>query len=57
MDSGTGGFWALILGLMFTLFGDFGFCYGLVKVTEKVVRRFQAGRPTPAAVPPLRRAA
>jgi hypothetical protein len=57
MDSGAGGFWALILGLMFTLFGGFGFCYGFVVLGEKLVQRFQARRLAPATVPPMRRAA
>jgi hypothetical protein len=51
------GFWALILGLMATIFGGFALCYGLVMLGEKVVQRFQAKRLMPVAVPPMRRAA
>ena len=51
------GFWALILGLMATLFGGFAFCYGLVKLGEKVVERFHARPLVPVSVPPIRRAA
>jgi hypothetical protein len=54
MDSG---FWSLILGLMFTIFGGFAFCYGLIMLGEKVVQRFHARRLAPLAVPPMRRAA
>jgi hypothetical protein len=42
MDLGAGNFWALVLGLMLTLFGGMAFCYGLVRLTEKLVQRFQA---------------
>ena len=51
------GFWALILGLMATIFGGFAFCYGLVMLGEKIVQRFQAKRLVQVDVPPLRRAA
>ena len=51
------GFWALILGLMATIFGGFAFCYGLVMLGEKVVRSFQAKRLVTVPVPPMRRAA
>ncbi len=51
------GFWALILGLMATIFGGFAFCYGLVMLGEKVVQSFQAKRLVPAPAPPVRRAA
>jgi hypothetical protein len=54
MDSG---FWNLVLGLMVTLFGGFAFCYGLVKLAEKVAGRLQARPLAPVSVPPLRRAA
>ena len=56
-DSGTGGFYALILGLMATLFGGMAFCYGLVKLAEKVVHAFQARHAVRVAVPPIRHAA
>ena len=56
-DSGAGNFWALVLGLMFTLFGGFAFCYGLVRLAEKVVQRFRAKRLVPVSVPHIRRAA
>ena len=51
------GFWALILGLMATMFGGFALCYGLVTLGEKVVERFQARRLLPVEVPPIRHAA
>ena len=50
-------FWALILGLMFTLFGGFAVCYAFVKLLEKVVEHFSAKHVVPASVPPVRRAA
>jgi len=56
-DSGTGSFYALVFGLMATLFGGMAFCYGLVKLTEKVVHSFAARHPAPAAVPRIRHAA
>ena len=46
------GFWALILGLLFTLFGGFAFCYGLIMLGEKLVQRLQARRLAPVSVPP-----
>jgi hypothetical protein len=51
------GFWALILGLMATIFGGMAICYGLVMLGEKVVHRFQAKSLAPGEAPPLRRAA
>ena len=51
------GFWALILGLLFTLFGGFAFCYGLIMLGEKLVQRLQARRLAPVSVPPSERAA
>ena len=57
MDLGAGNFWALVLGLMLTIFGGFAICYGLVKLTEKVVHGFQARHLVPVSVPPIRRAA
>jgi hypothetical protein len=51
------GFWALILGLMATMFGGFALCYGLVMLGEKVVERFQGGCLPPVEVPPIRHAA
>jgi hypothetical protein len=56
-DSGAGNFYALVFGLMATLFGGMAFCYGLVKLAEKVVSGFQAKHAVPDSVPPLRRAA
>ena len=57
-DSGAGGFWSLVLGLIFTIFGGMAFCYGLVKLGETVVHRFQARRHVPpVSVPPMRHAA
>jgi hypothetical protein len=50
-------FWALILGLMATIFGGFALCYGFVMLCEKAVQRFHAGRLVPVFVPPIRRAA
>ena len=41
-DSGAGNFYALVFGLMATLFGGMAFCYGLVKLTEKVVHTLRA---------------
>lgn len=57
MDSGAGDFWALVLGLMFTIFGGFAFCYGLVMLGETVVQRFRAKRLVAVPVPNMRRAA
>jgi hypothetical protein len=51
------GFWALILGLMVTMFGGFALCYGLVMLGAKVVQRFQARPLLPVEVPPIRHAA
>ena len=56
-DSGAGTFWALVLGMMFTIFGGFAFCYGLVKLTERVVQGIHARRLAPVSVPPMRHAA
>jgi hypothetical protein len=57
-DSSSFSFWALILGLLFTMFGGMAFCYGLVKLGEYVVSRFQATHhAAPGSEPPLRRAA
>jgi hypothetical protein len=56
-DSGSGGFWALVLGLMLTIFGGMAFCFGLVKLAEKVVRGFQVRHVVPVSVPEIRRAA
>jgi hypothetical protein len=50
------GFWALILGLMATIFGGFALCYGLVILGDKVVQRFQGKRLISVAVPPIRHA-
>ena len=51
------GFWALILGLMATMFGGFALCYGLVMLGGKVVQRFQAKPFLPVEVHPIRHAA
>jgi hypothetical protein len=56
-DSGAGTFYALILGLMATIFGGMAFCYALVRLTEKVVHTLHARRAVPIAVPPIRHAA
>jgi len=56
-DSGTGSFYALVFGLMATLFGGMAFCYGLVKLAEKAVHGFTARHPAPATVPRIRHAA
>ena len=50
-------FWALIMGLMATLFGGFAFCFGLVKLLEWAVVTHPAKHEAPAAVPPVRHAA
>jgi hypothetical protein len=57
MDSGGGGFWALVLGLMFTIFGGMALCYGLVTLVEKVVQKFRARHVVPVSVPHIRHAA
>ena len=57
MGSGTGSFWALVLGLMATIFGGFALCYGLVKLAEGVVHRFKAKRVVLPSAPPVRHAA
>jgi hypothetical protein len=54
--AGAGSFYALVLGLMVTVFGGMGFCYGLVKLAEKVMHSFAARHPVPASVPPIRHA-
>jgi spore maturation protein SpmB len=41
-DSGAGNFYALVLGLMATIFGGMALCYGLVKLTETMVKRLHA---------------
>ena len=56
-DSGAGNFYALVLGLMATLFGGMALCYGLVKLAERIVHSFQAKHVVPASVPPIRHAA
>jgi len=56
-DSGAGNFWSLVLGLMFTIFGGMAFCFGLVKLGETVVHRFQARHLPHVSEPPMRRAA
>ena len=57
MNSGTDSVWALVLGLMLTVFGGFALCYGVVVLGERVVARFHARRVTPAPAPTVRRAA
>ena len=56
-ESGAGDFWALVLGMMLTIFGGMAFCYGLVKLGENIVKRFQARHTVPLPVPHIRRAA
>ena len=56
-DSGAGDFWALVLGMMLTIFGGMAFCYGLVKLGEKVVEGFHARHSAPLPVTHVRRAA
>jgi hypothetical protein len=56
-DSGAGNFWSLVVGMMITIFGGMAACFGLVKLAETAVRRFQARRPAPVAVPQIRHAA
>ena len=56
-DPAVGSFYALVFGLMATLFGGMAFCYGLVKLAEKVVHVFQARHAVPIPVPPIRHAA
>jgi len=53
----SGAFWALVLGLMATIFGGFALCYGLVKLAEAVVHRFKPKRVVLPSAPPIRRAA
>ena len=50
-------FWALILGLMFTILGGYAFCYGLVTLGEKVVHLCRAKRVVLPSVPAVRKAA
>jgi len=56
-DSGAGNFYALVFGLMATVFGGMAFCYGLVKLSEKVVHTLYARHAVAASVPPIRIAA
>ena len=56
-DSGAGNFYALVFGLMVTLFGGLAFCYGLVKLAEKVIHSFAGTHAVPAPVSPIRHAA
>ena len=56
-DSGAGNFYALVFGLMATLFGGMAFCYGLVKLGEKVVSGFQARHAVAVPGLPVRHAA
>ena len=56
-DSGAGNFYALMFGLMATVFGGMAFCYGLVKLAEKVVHILRARPAVAASVPPIRHAA
>ena len=57
MDSGAGNFWALVLGLMLTIFGGMALCYGLVKLVEKVVQGLRVRRVVPVSAPHIRHAA
>ena len=56
-DSGAGNFYALVFGLMVTLFGGMTFCYGLVKLAEKVMHSFAPRHPAQASAPAIRHAA
>ena len=55
--SGTGSFYALVFGLMATIFGGMAFCYALVKLAEKIVHTFHARHAGPIPVPRIRHAA
>ena len=55
--SGTGSFYALVFGLMATIFGGMAFCYGLVKLAEKVVHTFHVRHAAPIPVARIRHAA
>ena len=51
-------FWSLILGMMLTMFGGMALCFGVVKLGENIVHRFQARHHVPpVSVPPMRHAA
>ena len=56
-DSGAGGFWALVFGMMLTMFGGMALCYGLVKLAEKIVRRIRTSSLVPISAPHVRHAA
>jgi hypothetical protein len=55
--SGDGDFWTLVLGMMVTIFGGMAFCFGLVKLAEKLVHSFQVKRVAPVSAPEIRHAA
>ena len=57
MDSDAGNFYALVLGLMLTVFGGMAVCYGLVRLAEKAVQSFRARRVERVSVPAIRHAA
>jgi len=48
--SGTGSLYALVFGLMATIFGGTAFCYGLVKLAEKIVHTFHPRHAAPVPV-------
>jgi hypothetical protein len=54
---GAGNFWALVFGLMATIFGGYAFCYGLVILSEKIVHLLHAKRVVVPSVPPVGHAA
>ena len=48
---------SLVLGLMVTIFGGFALCYGVVRLTETVVKSLHTKHLAPVSAPPIRRAA
>ena len=54
---GAGNFWALILGLMATIFGGYACCYGVVILSQKIVHLFHDKRVVVPSIPPIRHAA
>ena len=56
-NSDTGGFIALIGGLMLMMFGGMALCYGIVKLAEKAVKNLQARHAEPSPVRHFPRAA
>ena len=53
----VGDFWALVLGLMLTMFGGMALCYGAVKLAERAVQRLRTPHPVSGIAPPVKRAA